>query len=125
MNDRTKEIEKIIFGDKVPDYSFGFARFSGLTAEWLTKLIGLGAASLCDSYNNSPLVSHYLDFMQTHKGVTAHGTLSSPERGSELTIEGLECCGDTDKETIIDFANAFYTADEFSVSEDRLYCWYD
>lgn len=117
-------VERIIFG-RVPNYISGVQWFGELSLEKLLTLVDAKLIHPEDSYNDSPTVGDYIDFMQKHKGFVAHGYVVPPERGNDVVIEGLAYDGEADRDTLIDFANTFHWADEFEMQPDYLRCWYD
>jgi hypothetical protein len=137
----TTERDHILFGTTPPTYPGGVAPFAGLTLEKIQTLISKGLLDPLDSYNLSPEVQDYIDFMEDHPGFTAHGYAYSPERfgkdwplgvdpNHSIALEGIEAKRKPkdppfDHDTIRDFVLRYRSADEFEWEPDHLYCWYD
>ena len=127
----TSERDHILFGTTPPTYSGGVAKFTRLTLEKIKLLVKKGILDPTDSYNCSPEVQDYMDFMETHPGFHAHGYAVSPERKDcRVTIEGIKARLEPtdspfDPDTIRDFVLRYRHADEFEWEPDHLYCWYD
>ena len=104
----------------------GISRFKSLPSGVLEKLIFHGFVHL-GKWNSCPGVQTlFLPFLLRHPDFTAHGYAVSKEReDSRITIEGIECDASMTIETVIDFANSFRRADDFTLSPSRARCWYD
>ena len=102
------------------------SRFKSVPIDLLEKLIFHGFVYL-GKWNSCPGVQDlFLPFLQRHPDFTAHGYAVSKERqDSRITIEGIECAAPMTIETVIDFANSFRRADDFSLSSSNARCWYD
>lgn len=122
------ERDKIIFGEKYKQnkYLGGCRSFSDLDVDALKQLIDMNFIDLEECQNFSPSVEEFYEFMKSHPCITCHGYAVSPERSDyRVTIEGLEYIGIVTMEMLVDFVDMFREADEFSVSTNGLYCWYD
>lgn len=94
--------------------------FCGLTVKNLEDAIKVGRLDLDLQYNSSPDMGCYLEFMKKHPKFKAHGYYSD----NEIVIEGLECvCPSIDD--ILDFVTEFRNADDFVVTKQKCYCWFD
>jgi hypothetical protein len=107
-------------------YGGGIQHFSGLEAARLRALIAGGHANPSECQNSSPSIAEFLEFMDEHPGMLAHGYAVHYERPDYRTsLEGLEYRGTVNPELARRFKARFAEADELSVSSDSLYCWYD
>jgi hypothetical protein len=104
----------------------GISRFKNAPLDVLEKLILHGFVHLGE-WNSCPGVQDlFLPFLLRHPDFTVHGYAISKERKDALiTIEGIECNVSMTIETVIDFANTFRQADDFTLSPNRARCWYD
>ena len=105
----------------------GTERFEGMTLEVLNELVRNNFVDLAHSFNESPTVSYFKNFMEQYpnEGLTAHGFLISPEREDyHVSIEGLEASS-TNADFIFDFAKTFNNADELNSKCGKQRCWYD
>jgi hypothetical protein len=95
----------------------------------IATLDALMKAGYCDpeqTQNDSPTVREFAEFMRTHEGVTAHGYVISPDRDdSRVSLEGLAYTRRGTGELLEAFIQAFRHADEFTVTDHGLYCWWD
>lgn len=122
------ERDLILFGEEYNEdkYGGGCRSFSDLDVESLKKLIDMDFIDLSEAQNYAPSVEEIYYFMKDHPLVTCHGYAVSPDRSDyRVSIEGIEYCGAVTMEMLVDFVDMFKEADEFSVSTNGLYCWYD
>lgn len=104
----------------------GISRLKGVPLNVLEKLIVHGFVRLGEWNSCAGVQNLFLPFLLRHPDFTAHGYAVSKERqDSRIVIEGIECDAPMTMETVIDFANTFHRADEFSLSSSRARCWYD
>ena len=95
--------------------------FEGLSAETLATLVEEGFADPDDTQNNSPSIGEFLEYMQAHPKVTAHGYIVGKERSdARVSIEGLHS-GTADAEEQIEFLEWNRGADELN----RHRSWWD
>lgn len=107
-------------------YGGGIQHFDGLDAARLRALIAGGHADPSECQNASPSIAEFLEFMEEHPSVLAHGYAVHYERPDYRTsLEGLEYRGPVSPELARSFKTRFTDADEISVSSYNLYCWYD
>lgn len=100
--------------------------FEGVTALQLRALLESNFSDEEDAQNDSPTYREFLEFMEAHPGVTAHGYIVTPDREDcRVSIEGIEYEGAYTMEWLKDFAFLCRHADEFKIDENGFYCWYD
>ena len=107
-----------------------YGRFHGLTVEAMQQLIDEKFLDPEDSQNESPTAGDFLDFMKEYPFVKAHGYAIGIDRiDYRITIDRLEADLPEDKDAkvgfIIDFVNRFHHADDFTLTEDNVYAWWD
>ena len=109
----------------------GIERFSGMTLKTLDRLAEHGFIDLEASFNRSPKMRAFKNFMERHvgEGITAHGYAVSPERADCcIVIEGLEAQS-PNRDFRAEFTLVFEEADELDCEMEhdtaRQYCWYD
>lgn len=101
-------------------------RFSKVNYFTLKQLIDEDFLKINDSWNNAPEVEVFLDFLRENSQFTCHGYAVNPEREDyRISIEGVHFEGDVTLDLVVPFVNNFRHADEFIVTKDKLYCWYD
>ena len=133
--DYTKR-DELIFGRQLePDEMFGGVAHFGsgnycagplLTIDKAKQLINDGFLDPEDVQNYNPTAKEFVDFCSQYPQVKMHGYVVSSQRDDcRVTIEGLECQNDITEQLIIDFSNKFNDADNFSVDENNLFCWWD
>jgi hypothetical protein len=128
MNKDIKRRDEIIFGEYKPDdYKFGgVKRFSNLSLNSLTLLVEEGFLHPEDYQNCSPYAEDFVNFLKQHPDFTAHGySVDISREDYRVTIEGIELSGTTSRETEREFVKFARCADEFEVSDNGLYCWWD
>lgn len=123
--------EQLIYG-KAVDWSKQFGGiiwFEGMTVETLKDLIEKDLVDLEEQRNDSPSTEEFYEFMKLdlwNSDMTCHGYLVSPTRPDcRLTIEGLSFNSPVNEEMLIKFAELNRMADEFILSSDYLYSWWD
>ena len=73
------------------DYSGGVRHFIGMDLNTLKWMIEHKFADPGYYQNNAPTIAEFVDFMEDHPGVWAHGYVVSVERSDyRLSIEGIE-----------------------------------
>lgn len=104
----------------------GISRFKGVPLDLLEKLIFHGFVYLGKWNSCRGVQDLFLPFLLRHPGFTAHGYAVSRERqDSRIIIEGIECDAPMTIESVIDFANTFRLANDFTLSSSGARCWYD
>ncbi len=122
--------DQIIFGEAYDKekYSGGIRYFDVLCLEQIEKLEQEGLLDLDERQNNSPSVREIIEFLKSREtdGWYVHGYSVSPERADcRVSFEGVGKRTPPSMQDVIDFAEMFRYADEFHVSDEGLYCWYD
>ncbi len=122
--------DQIIFGEAYDkeNYFGGIRRFDVLCLEQIEKLEQEGLLDLYARQNNSPAVGEIIEFLKSREtdGWYVHGYCVCPERADcRVSFEGVGKRTPPSKQDVIDFTEMFRFADEFRVSKDSLYCWYD
>ena len=128
LNKDIKQRDEILFGAYyIEDYRFGGCkRFDDVSVETLEKLVELNFLDQEDAQNSAPTAKSFIEFMKKHPGFEAHGYAVTDSRPDyRVTIEGLNYLGRAERETIMAFAMFANGADDFTVSDDQLYCWWD
>ena len=98
----------------------GLVSLSKMTLKDINKLVKNKTLGLDDCWNGAPTAREFRDFIKKHPKFTAYGDLIE----GTFIITGIECKNPTKKD-IVDFANCFHAADEFTVTEKICFCWYD
>lgn len=130
--EQDKRLQYLTCGDSMG----GCTRFTGATLEILKNLEALKYLDLEEQQNNAPNVGEFLEIMAEFKelGVDpqAHGYVVTPERAdSRISLEGLYVerpkgmRSDNWIVIIEKFSEKFRTADDFTITSDKLYCWFD
>lgn len=123
-----KDREIIIFGHEVDweDHLGRTAHFKGIHIDKLKELLKKKLINPDLTQNGSPTIEAFMDFMEKHPDVLAHGYVIVPSRDDHrVSLEGVEYKGEATKELIYAFAEAFRYADEFEISKNGLHCWWD
>ena len=108
------------------NYMGGCYRFEGLTLDQLNLLLDEGFIDPEERQNDAPTTIEFKSFLEAYPDATIHGYIISPNRDDyRISIEGAEYNGDVSKEMMIDFIEMFRFADDFTVSDNCLYCWFD
>ena len=128
-NSAANERELLIFGRAYDPENYkygGINRFEFMDPATAKDLIRRGFLDPEETQNWSPTAKEFVDFCHDYgSGWTLHGYVVSPERADcRVTIEGISCDRDLDRQEIVDFVEMFRGADEFSVDHGA-YCWYD
>lgn len=115
-----------VFGNGIEtDRGYDLKYYSGLNVEGLELLLKEGFADPEERQNCAPSIQDIYEFMQQCPGFTAHGYIVTPDRNDyRVSIEGVEC-GDYSMSDLKLFASLFHDADDFTVEDGYLYCWYD
>lgn len=104
----------------------GIRRFAGLPLTVLESLISDGFADPDDAQNNAPTLGEIRDFLRDNPGYTSHGYAVSEDRDDyRISLEGVEFIGSTTVEQVTAFGSMFGHADEITIGEGRLHCWFD
>ena len=123
MNKDYKARSIIIYGDENADSRHSF---DSLSLKQLDALITNDFIHPHDCHNYSPSVSDFMEFMKKYTGVVAIGHTVGPERSDyRVSLEGLRFSGEVSKQMLLDFVDLCRRADEFAVSDDSLYAWWD
>jgi len=97
----------------------------------LPQVINLGFVSLAHKFNSAPTVEVFYEFGKraVGYGATVHleGFLESQYReDSRLVIEGIQVTNIPDSaKLVMDFAQTFHDANEFTTNSELLRAWYD
>lgn len=109
-----------------PDYACGIALFEGMSLDCIKSLVGQKFLDLGERQNDGKTVLEFIDWMEGHSGFTANGYIVESEREDQrITLTGLEYVGEVSDELKGEFLKEFISANEVSVRERRLFCWYD
>jgi len=135
LNIDFKERDMILFGKEldwvngnVPggETFCGHAAFKGLTLEKLKELRDKHFLDPSNRQNNAPTIAQFIEFMEEHSDMKAHGYAISPGRNDyRVSLEGLEFNGECSTELQLAFVERFRQADALEFTDSRLYCWYD
>ena len=129
LNDNCKERDTLIFGKPIDwkkDGLGGTESFEGLSLKVLKELKEKNFLDPEDAQNSAPSIEEMMEFMDGHKGFTAHGYVVSPDREDyRVSLEGVEFIGKVSFPTITEFSKMFGHADDLTIEEERLYCWFD
>lgn len=122
MNKREELLQPFYVGK-----SFGgIRRFSRLGYETLESLVLMGFADIDDTQNDAPSLGEIRDFLLDNPGFTAHGyAVSESREDCRISLEGVEFLGTTTVAQVTAFQAMFGHADELTISNDRLHCWFD
>jgi hypothetical protein len=106
-----------------------FVHFVGLTAVNLRKLIDEGFADPEEQQNDAPSIREFIEYMEAHPGLTAHGYAVGLERPDyRVSIEGLKGVVASAEEAL-DFEHWCRRADELesALADDGYHCssWWD
>jgi hypothetical protein len=128
LNKDHKLRDEIIFSkyQNFSDYQGGCKNFI-ITLEQLEELVENNFIDL-DSYQNySPTAKQILNFMRKYPEYKALGYAISVEREDyRVTLEGVEKMSGAESLTEMqDFVNLFRSADDFIVSDDQMFAWFD
>jgi hypothetical protein len=108
------------------NYMGGCYRFEGLTLDQLNLLLNEAFIDPEEAQNNAPTTAEFKSFLESYPETTLHGYMISPDREDyRMTIEGAEYNGEVSKEMAMDFVEMFRFADDFTVDDNCLYCWFD
>jgi hypothetical protein len=119
-----------ILGLKGKEFFGGIERCE-FTVEQLSGILGLSIAPPVHSCNGSPAVDAYFKFgkQAEESGATVRyiGFLESKSRKDAIAvIEGISITKFPNSASLIlDFAQLFHSADEFTANAEQLYAWYD
>lgn len=104
----------------------GIKRFDGLSGSDLQMLIDEGYADPRESHNMAPSVGFFADYAGYFQNSGLHGyAVSSSRPDCRISIEGIEITQYMSPQEQDTFSRHFMGADEFEVSEDYAYCWFD
>lgn len=119
-------LEDDLFVGTEQSYTFGLALFSYLNGETLQRLVDEGYAKPDDAQNNSPTLGAFLRLMKDHPAFTANGYAVQAERyDCRVTITGQDLRGKPSPQDLEVFKIISEGADERTIAENRLYCWWD
>ena len=125
---KVNERDLLLFNEpfNADKYPGGIRYFKGLTSNGIANLLAFGVIDLEEQQNYSPTVEKILEFLKKHPGFTAHGYAVSPQRADyRVSIEGVELEGPYELGDLQDFFTLFRYADEVTVEDEYLYCWFD
>ena len=108
----------------------GLTPFDELDLDALDKLLALDFADPAEKQNDSPSILLFAEFMRTYPILTAHGYLVSINRTDySVVVEGLMTRHNTTGSWGEDLKTAFQLfagdADELTISDRQLRCWWD
>ena len=121
--------EQIIFGfgeeyDK-KNYPGGCRNFENMSVDTLQCLVDEKFADPEDRQNYAPTIGELLEYGKSHKGVVFGGYAISADRDDyRVSIDTITQTIENEKE-LTAFAEAFHDADEFSVTTESGYAWWD
>lgn len=121
--------EQIIFGfgeeyDK-KNYPGGCRNFENMSVETLQRLVDEKFAEPDDCQNCAPTIGELLEYGKSHKGVVFGGYAVSADRDDyRVSIDTVNQTFDNADE-LAAFSKAFRDADEFSVTTESGYAWWD
>ena len=102
------------------------ASYAGLTLAALEELVARNFIDLEEQQNDAPTVREILEFMRKHPTFTAHGYAIDKSRDDyRVSIEGVMATDFSVEKDLFAFIELFRFADEFDVSPEQLYCWFD
>ena len=108
------------------NYMGGCCRFEGLTLSQLNLLLDEGFIDPEERQNCAPNTTEFKSFLEAYPDATVHGYIITPDRcDCRISIEGAEYNGEVSKEMMVDFVEMFRFADDFTINDDCLYCWFD
>ena len=103
----------------------GCTHYDFANVETLKTLIQRGYLDPNEAQNDAPYVLEFIKFMEKYPEFEAHGYIVDNERDDRrISIEGVRGYPQS-AEAAEAFEDMFHRADEFNVSEDEFYCWYD
>jgi hypothetical protein len=110
---------------------FGGVEDCNFTAEQLSAILDIGIIKLEHSFNYSPTVGTFYEFgkrAQSYGATVKYiGFFESKSReNARLLLDGIEVTNFPDSTSLImDFAQTFHNADEFTTEPKLLRAWYD
>jgi hypothetical protein len=123
-----KERDIIIWGE-TKDWSHssgGTFSFKELTAVKCRELLNKGFADPEDCQDSAPSFKEITEFLERNPNFTGHGYAVSPDRNDyRVTLEGVESRGPISNKERNDFVYWFRQADDFSLSDDGAFAWFD
>jgi hypothetical protein len=131
-NNREKEWKEVaaLIGIERAEF-LGGVENCDFSIEQLSAVIELGFISLEHKYNYAPSVEVFYEFgkraIEHSATVLFEGFLESQYRkNSRLIIEGIRITNIPDSSKLVmDFAQTFHGADEFTSNHELLRAWYD
>lgn len=135
--DKWNTREHLIFNEDYKPENYGSRgsltrHFEDMPLDIAETLIKQGFLDPEETQNESPTVAEFIEFAKEHPdgNFTFHGYVVGPERDDcRVSFEGIEGISDKiSKDTMVDFSKMFladYHADDITIEENRLYCWYD
>lgn len=126
LNKDSKRRDDIVFGDGIPKYQGGTARFKNLSRDKFELLVKENFIDLEGRQNSAPSAGEFYDiFLKEYPGVTLHGYVVSSERNDyRMSIEGLDYKGRVSRKMLKEFVERCRLADEFTIEDKHLYCWF-
>ena len=124
----TVEQEKLrdnILGINKAKYLYGVGNYENLTLTQLTQLVENDFIKLDYSFNDSPKVRVFFDFMTKYPVFKCSGFSTRRKDDYSIVISGIEASAIDNRDAVIEFSNIFRLADEFCVSSDYCSAWYD
>ena len=107
-------------------YHGGIRHFDGLNSETLDWLIENSFADPRECQNDAPIIDDIAAFMRKHPEFTAHGYAVDKGRDDyRPSLEGVDYSGKVTSSLTAAFVDLFGHADELTVNEVSLSCWFD
>ena len=124
MNTDQKRRDEVM-GLDYPKYIGGLEKFEDLKVEQLETLIKESFVDQTASYNSSPTVQAFLDFMKAHEDVWAHGfVITTTREDSRVVVEGLLFYGRPSDELKKEFELFCVGAPDLRIENDELFSWW-
>lgn len=125
LNLEQEKLRDKILGINRSTYLYGLSQFEVLSLDGLNELIDNNFIELNSSFNYSPKVKDFFDFMVKYPDFKCFGHATRRADDYYVTITGIEGYNVEDKDAIIDFCNTFRLADEFCAAKEHCRAWYD
>ncbi len=108
------------------DTSGAYHSFEGMKVDTLRNLIVEQFADPEDQQNDAPNIAKIYKFLEAHPDFTAHGyTIGGDRSDHRVSIEGIAFRGRYGNTVVEDFVCFAQHADELTVEDRYLRCWWD